>query len=242
MKSTSSGNSGRETIGDYSHDVIEISGIAVDCIVGIYPDERQKKQPLVIDLKLGLDFAPVVESGDLHRTCDYDRLTSEVIAFVQFRQFLLLEVAAEELAAMSLSTHPSVRTAAVEIAKPEALRGRAACARVGITRRKQDYPPQRQSTPFGSVETVLATNEAGLFLVHVQPGKAVPRHYHQTARQLEWLLAGEVSCNGAPLAPFAPKIWLPEETHEHENCGQSMATLFCCGVPSGLPDDMTLVG
>ena len=46
-------------------DVIAIEGLVVDCVVGVYPHERDKLQPLRVDLYLELDTRAAGERVDL---------------------------------------------------------------------------------------------------------------------------------------------------------------------------------
>ncbi|MFQ5640930.1 MAG: dihydroneopterin aldolase [bacterium] len=220
-----------------SLDTIHISAIEVDCIVGIYPEERKKKQPLVVDVKLGLDFSQVVKTGELRASCNYDRITDEIITLLEFREYLLLEVAAEELAALLLGLYETVTTLTIHIRKPLALKGRAQYAAVEIQRNKKEHPPRHRETIFGSLETLIETQEAGLYVVHMLAGQAIPPHYHKTTRELEWLIEGELLCNGNPFTNFSPKIWRPEQLHGYENKSDSPATLFRCTCPPLLSED-----
>ena len=93
-----------------TRDVIEIRGLALDCVVGIRPEEREREQPVRLDLSLGLDLSSAGRSGRIAETCDYDRVADEVIALLRFRRYRLIEGAVEEVAAMLLGVHaPLVR-------------------------------------------------------------------------------------------------------------------------------------
>ncbi len=224
-----------------SRDTILIKEISVDCIVGVYPDERKQEQPLKIDVSLGLDFSRIVKTGDLGTSCDYDRMTNEIIAFVKFRGFLLLEVAAEELAAMLLRIYTNLATVAVRIAKPNALKGRAEFAAVEIQRTRNDYPKQFLDTSFGAADLIVETSEAGLYLLHVRAGKMIPKHYHQSIRELEWLVHGELHCNDKKINGFAPTIWEREQVHSYENSSDATAILFSCDCPKFISGDRVII-
>ena len=122
-------------------DHIEIHGLGVDCIVGIRPEERRREQPVVLNIRVGLDLSVTATDGRFASTCDYDRLADEVTALLRFRRYRLLEMAAEEIAAMICGVHRMVEHVRVEIYKPRALQGRARAASIVIERDRGRYPP-----------------------------------------------------------------------------------------------------
>jgi dihydroneopterin aldolase len=110
-----------------ARDRIFIEELRVDCIVGIYPHERTQAQPLLVELELGLDTAEAAYTGRIAATCDYARVAEEVATLLEFRRYKLLEMAAEELAAMLFGVHPVIQELRVRLYKPQALvRARAA--------------------------------------------------------------------------------------------------------------------
>src|SRR5690606_5802324 len=105
----------------------------------------------------------------------------------RFRRYRLLEMAAEELSAMIFGVHPSVEGLTLQLTKPRALEGRAASASIRVSRRPEDYPQRHEANDFGTVDVLFESREAGLYLLHVDPGKCIPSHYHQVMRELEWV-------------------------------------------------------
>lgn len=157
-----------------SRDRIRIEGLRIDCIIGVYPEEALREQPIMIDLALALDLSRAGRSGNIADTCDYDRISREVAALVVFRKFRLLENAAEEIAAMLFGLHEQLDSMQIRIEKPEALSGRARCAAVEISRSRSDFPRTTEQTIFGEAEILLETREAGLYLLHIDAGKEIP--------------------------------------------------------------------
>jgi hypothetical protein len=51
-------------------DVIEIRGLRVECIVGVYPSERDEPQPLELDVRMELDTEWAGESQRRRRCAD----------------------------------------------------------------------------------------------------------------------------------------------------------------------------
>lgn len=218
-------------------DRIHVHELRVDCIVGVYPHERTQVQPLVVDLELGLDTAGAAYSGRIALTCDYARVAGEVATLLAFRKYQLLEMAAEELAAMLFGAHRVLDTVRVRLTKPRALEGRARTAGIEIARTRADFVPSRERSEFGEVEILYQTREAGLYLLHVESGREIPAHYHERMHELEWLVEGELERDGEHLRGFAPVEWPRGRVHRYVNVGAQRATLFCCDMPPFMPAD-----
>ena len=72
-------------------DVIFIKGLTLEAIIGIYPRERDAKQPLTLDLELYVDTALAVGSGLIKDTVDYDLVADFIRHMVKETHFNLLE-------------------------------------------------------------------------------------------------------------------------------------------------------
>ncbi|MFO7566241.1 MAG: dihydroneopterin aldolase [Enhygromyxa sp.] len=224
-----------------ARDRIFIEELRVDCIVGIYPHERTQPQPLLVELELGLDTAEAAYTGRIAATCDYARVVDEVATLLEFREYKLLEMAAEELAAMLFGVHPNLQDLRLRLHKPQALQGRVRAAGVEITRQARDFIPTREHNDFGEVEILHQTREAGLYLLHVDPGREIPAHYHDVMRELEWLVEGAIERDGVRLRGFDPMVWRKHRVHRYVNVGTRRATLFCCDTPPFVPTDEIVV-
>ncbi len=102
-------------------DRIYIRDLLVRCIVGINPEERTKKQDVVINITLFADLRAAGESDQLEHTVDYRALKKEVLAVVEPSSYLLVEALAERIATICLE-RPLVQRAVVRVDKPGALR------------------------------------------------------------------------------------------------------------------------
>ena len=142
---------------------------------------------------------------------------------------------------MLFGVHPGLDTVGLTIAKPRALPGRAGAAAVKILRRAEDFPRRHELARFGRVEILLETAEAGLYLLHVDPGRSITPHLHRVMHELEWLVAGELSRDGAPLVGLSPVEWPRGQVHAYTNHGARPATLFCCDRPPFIVEDEVLV-
>ncbi|MCA9631150.1 MAG: dihydroneopterin aldolase [Myxococcales bacterium] len=218
-------------------DWIRVHGIKLECVVAIHPHERQQKQPLIVDLELGLDLGKAGRSGRISDTLDYDRVTDQVITLLGFRRYRLLENAGEELCAMLFGVLPGLENVRVRIKKPHALLGRAAAAEVELQRSPDQFPRGEEQARFGRVEVLLETGEAGLYLLHVAPGGEISAHRHEQMRELEWRVSGKLERDGQRIKGLSPVTWQRGQVHHYRNLGSGWATLFCCDVPAFIPND-----
>jgi len=113
-------------------DRIEILGLTVPTIIGIFDWERKVKQKVVLDLVLHLDLSRPGRTDRIEHALDYKSVSKQVQAFVGGSRFFLLEALAEAVAAVLLGEF-GVRKATVRVEKPGALRGARTVA-VSITR------------------------------------------------------------------------------------------------------------
>jgi len=101
-------------------DKVFLTGLKVDTIVGIYPEEREKKQPIIIDLELACDIRPAADSGDIGDALDYHALSLSLVEFIEKSRYGLIEAMAEDVATLILSNYP-VPWLRLTLHKPEAL-------------------------------------------------------------------------------------------------------------------------
>jgi FolB domain-containing protein len=217
-------------------DFIHIDGLLLDCIVGVRPFERRRPQPVRLDIGLGLSLSEAGRTGRIGHTCDYDRVADEVRTLLRFRAYRLLEVAAEELSAMLFAAHPALEQVRIRLDKPTALHGRARSAGVEVTRHRDEFPTRRTPRAFGEVEALLETDEAGLYLVHVEPGRAIDFELPPGVSVMQWLVEGELTCGGQ-------RCWVGEPMGlPRSGCvtnavsGERGAVLFWCTCPAWLPE------
>ncbi len=213
-------------------DQIRIEGLELECILGVRPPERRRKQVVRIDLALGLDLSRAGRSGRITHTADYSRIADEVALLLRFRAYRLIEVATEEISAMLLGTHPSIEAVDIRLEKPQALRGRARSASVQIRRTRSDFPSQTREQPFGSRETLLENHEALLELLHVAPNRTAILGAQGAERRVAWLASGALNDEvGAPLPDIEPQLLTVDRPARFHNHTEHTATLFCCACP-----------
>jgi dihydroneopterin aldolase len=103
-----------------------LAQLRVDCIVGIYPHERDAAQTVFLDIELDYDFAPPSRTDAIADAVDYDYVASSVTALLQTKKFQLIETMAEEASAMLLDSVPAIRAVRLTIRKPAAVPAAAA--------------------------------------------------------------------------------------------------------------------
>lgn len=102
-------------------DRIYIRDLLLRCIVGIYPDERENKQDVIINIELWCDLSIPAASDRIEDTVNYKSVKKQIIHLVENSAFLLIERMAGEIANLCLG-HPGVQQVRVTVDKPGALR------------------------------------------------------------------------------------------------------------------------
>lgn len=102
-------------------DKIHIRDLRTTCIVGIYPDERENKQEVCINITLHADLSKPCLSDDIDDTVNYKDLKKRVLELIEPSCFFLIERMAEEVARICLED-PRVHRCNVCVDKPGALR------------------------------------------------------------------------------------------------------------------------
>ncbi|HET9934139.1 MAG TPA: dihydroneopterin aldolase, partial [Polyangiaceae bacterium] len=195
----------------------------LECIVGVRPPERKRRQRVRLDVSLFVDLSPAGRSGRITRTIDYARVADELQNMLRFREYRLMESAAEELSAMLFAAHPPLQAVELCIEKPEALRGRATgTGAVRVRRDRESFPITRRQIDGGFVDLVLETHEATLSLVTLDAAK----EFSSVARAcVVWLTHGDVGGTrsqmdlGEPIDCSTPIV-----------AGPNGATLFVCQI------------
>lgn len=108
---------------------VAVTGLALNCIVGIRPRERAEAQLLSVDFEVDYDISTAAASGDVEQAVDYGEAARAVAAFIEKAQFGLLETLVAETIEFlrsylsAGSAAPKVRRIRVTARKPAALDG-----------------------------------------------------------------------------------------------------------------------
>jgi dihydroneopterin aldolase len=103
-------------------DIIFISELRIDTIIGIYDWERKVKQTVSLDLEMATDIRKAAASDGIEDTLNYKAVAKRLIAFVGDSEFQLVETLAERIAGI-VTDEFGVSWLRLKLHKPGALRG-----------------------------------------------------------------------------------------------------------------------
>ncbi len=83
-------------------DIIFIRDLRIETLIGVYPQERQRRQTLLIDLELGADIRPAAASDRLDDTLNYQAVAQRTIEFAAASRCQLVETLGEGIAELLL--------------------------------------------------------------------------------------------------------------------------------------------
>jgi len=105
---------------------IKIENLKCFCLIGLYPKERQKKQPLVLEIEY--DYDPLVNpaSENVAEIVDYHALSQRVKELVTQSRYQLLETLAQAVMDL-IFENQKISYGKVCIKKPRALKPALVC-------------------------------------------------------------------------------------------------------------------
>lgn len=83
-------------------DIIYLSDLRIDTIIGIYDWERRVKQTVILDLEMGTDIRKAANSDNIDDTLNYKNVAKRLFAYVGESEFELVETLAERVAELVL--------------------------------------------------------------------------------------------------------------------------------------------
>ncbi len=225
-------------------DLIEIRGLPVACVVGAYPHERDAPQGLVVDLAMEVSIDEAAQKESVALTVDYAAVAAQLTFLLESCRFRLLETAAVALAKLVLAAPaPGERRAPVlalrlTLTKPQALGG------VGVpsVTLGRDAAWARAASavevkPWGSVDVIHETRDAGIYRLNVAPSAGIPLHRHQVMSESEMVLSDGLLCQGAAAPPGSVRRWAHGAPHRYDNPTARWQTILCVDSPRFLPHD-----
>jgi 7,8-dihydroneopterin aldolase/epimerase/oxygenase len=120
-------------------DLIFLTGLTTDCIIGIWDWERRVKQKVVVDLEMAADIRKAAASDAIEDTLDYKKVSKRLLQFVSESQYQLVETLTERIAQIVV-TEFGVPWVRVRLNKQGAIRGSRDVG-ILIERRSEDYLP-----------------------------------------------------------------------------------------------------
>lgn len=119
-------------------DKIIIKDLMVRGIIGINPEERVKKQDILVNVVMFADISKAADSDDIDDAVNYKSMTKKIIAHIEEGSDLLVEKLVTDLAELVLREDSRVMKAIVRLEKPTALRF-AASVGIEIERSRADF-------------------------------------------------------------------------------------------------------
>jgi dihydroneopterin aldolase len=103
-------------------DIIFISDLRIETIIGIYDWEREIKQTVSLDLEMATNIRKAAASDSIEDTLNYKAVAKRLIAFVEASEFQLVETMAERIADIVIGEF-GVPWLRLKLHKPGAVRG-----------------------------------------------------------------------------------------------------------------------
>lgn len=118
-------------------DKVIVRDLLIRGIIGINPDERVKKQDILINIVLYTDINRAAETDNIDDATNYKDISKRVIDFVEESSFFLVERLVTEIARLILTDY-DVEKVGVRVEKPGALRF-ARSVGIEIERTRADF-------------------------------------------------------------------------------------------------------
>jgi dihydroneopterin aldolase len=223
-------------------DWIRIRGLEIDCVVGVYPHERDTPQPLELDIELCLDTEAAARRERLRFSVDYAAITAQLAFLLESCRFRMLETAAHALCRyLLLPPAPGEQRAQVarvrlRLAKPAALAW-GAVASLEVERDAAWLVLASEPKNYGSADIIHETRDAGIYRLNLAPHSAIPLHEHRVMHESEMVLSKGLWCQGKPVALGTVHRWPQGAAHCYQNPTRRHQTILRVDSPSFLQDD-----
>ncbi len=102
-------------------DKIHIRDLFLRCIIGNNPEERVKRQDVMMNITLYADLSSACRSDQMEDTVDYKKIKNQIVEMVENSSYFLIERLAERIAEICLESQ-LVQKVRVLVEKPGALR------------------------------------------------------------------------------------------------------------------------
>ena len=84
-------------------DIIFISDLRAETIIGVYEWERNQKQTIAVDIEMATHIAKAASSDNIEDTLNYKAVSKRIEQFIADSSFQLVETLAERVAELILS-------------------------------------------------------------------------------------------------------------------------------------------
>lgn len=102
-------------------DSVYIRDLLVRCVIGIFPEERDKKQDVLINVLMDADLRDACERDAIEDSVDYKKVKQEIVKLAEASQYRLVEALAGRIAEICLR-EKRVQRVEVRVEKPGAAR------------------------------------------------------------------------------------------------------------------------
>ena len=227
-------------------DQIQLRGLRVDCIIGLYERERLCPQPLELDITIGLASLAGGFCGELEDSIDYAQVSGLVHFTLEAGRFRHLESAAEAIARLILApahtSSPGRRPSwvALQLRKPAALDGRATPA-VQIYREATALSFEEEESYFGRVDIIYERPDCGLYRLRIPAGGEIPPHQHDELEEAELVLSPGLLLQGEAIEPGLGHFWPKRFVHGYRNPSKEEAAVLCLNRPKFKIEDERLI-
>ena len=114
-------------------DKISLETMRCDALIGVYPEERLKRRPIVLDIALFCDISNAARADDIAQAIDYSKVGEAALRIVRGSAFQLIESLAEAVAEAILGFTGVIETE-VRLSKPAAIPD---CENISVTIRRR---------------------------------------------------------------------------------------------------------
>lgn len=101
-------------------DIVYISGLAIETVIGVYEHERDIQQKLVLDIEMKCDTRAAGASDNFEDALDYDAISQRVSEFIKQSHYQLIESVAEQTASLLLKEF-NIQSLKIKVSKPGAI-------------------------------------------------------------------------------------------------------------------------
>jgi dihydroneopterin aldolase len=223
-------------------DLLRIAGLTVDCVVGVYPHERDTPQPLTVDLDMRLDTEPAALSERMKDTIDYEAVSAQIGFLLRNAHFRMLETAAHAIAKHVLvppspgEERPAIEAVSVRLTKHGALGG-IAVPSVEIERGKRWAEIGREQKSFGTVDVIHETRDAGMYRLNIAPGASIPLHVHRQMHESEMVLTEGLHVQRRLVPQGTVHRWPRGAPHCYDNPSDQVQSVLCIDSPPFIEED-----
>jgi dihydroneopterin aldolase len=223
-------------------DLIGIRGLEVNCVVGVYPDERDTPQPLLVEVEMRLDTEKAAVDERLRATVDYAAIAAQIRFLLESCRFHLLETAAHVLCRYLLlpptqgEGRAQIDEVKIRLSKPGALEGKAVPT-VSIDRPFEWARLNSENRDFGTVDIVFEIGDTGIYRLNLAPGKSIAPHIHRIMHESEMALSDGLICRGEPIGSGTIRKWAIGTPHNYVNPTNRYQSILCVDTPAFIASD-----